>query len=72
MKPVIQIWVKESSLELIKRGQFPSTWWRTYDQIPSSEESNVVCISVTYDWFVQMRDNRTLYVLALLMIGLYR
>ena len=56
MKPVIQIWVKESSLELIKRGQFPSTWWRTYDQIPSSEESIVVCISVSYDWFVQMRD----------------
>ena len=56
MKPVIQIWVKVSSLELIKRGQFPSTWWRTYDQIPSSEESNVVCLNVTYDWFVQMRD----------------
>ena len=51
MKPVIQIWVKESSLELIKRGQFPSTWWRTY--VPNMF---VVCISVSYDWFVQMRD----------------
>ena len=51
MKPVIQIWVKESSLELIKRGQFPSTWWR---REPSDD--NAVCINVTYDWFVQMRD----------------
>lgn len=53
MKPVIQIWVKESSLELIKRGQFPSTWWR---REPAAYESIAVCISVTYDWFVQMRD----------------
>jgi len=51
MKPVVQIWVKESSLELIKRGQFPSTWWR---EAPS--EWHAICISVTYDWFVQMRD----------------
>ena len=53
MKAVIQIWVKESSLEMIKRGQFPSTWWR---REPSDRIDNAVCISVTYDWFVQMRD----------------
>ncbi len=53
MKAVIQIWVKESSLELIKRGQFPSTWWR---REPSDRIDNAICISVTYDWFVQMRD----------------
>lgn len=56
MKPVIQIWVKEDSLEMIKRGQFPSSWWRTYDQVPSDHEAIVVCTNVTYDWFIQMRD----------------
>jgi hypothetical protein len=56
VKPVIQIWVKEDSLEMIKRGQFPSSWWRTYDQVPSDHEAIVVCTNVTYDWFVQMRD----------------
>jgi|SaaInlStandDraft_2_1057019.scaffolds.fasta_scaffold196997_2 hypothetical protein len=53
MKPVIQIWVYESSLENIKRGNFPSTWFRR-DPDRSSEE--MICISVTYDWFVRMRD----------------
>ena len=58
MKPVIQIWVKETSLELIKRGQFPSTWWRSEPQIKWGD-TYAVCISVTYDWFVQMRDQET-------------
>ena len=56
MKPVIQIWVKESVLEAIKQDRFASTWWRTYDQVPAAEVSCVVCINVSYDWFVQMRD----------------
>lgn len=50
MKPVIQIWVRESSLETIKRGHFPTTWWR------KEPGEDAVCINVTYDWFVQMRD----------------
>ena len=53
MKPIIQIWVLEKSLEAIKRGQFPSTWW--YRE-PSELVCDAICINVSYDWFVQMRD----------------
>jgi hypothetical protein len=52
MKPVIQIWVTETGLQSIVRGQYPSTWWR---QLPS--DRTAICISVTCDWFVSMRDH---------------
>jgi hypothetical protein len=51
MKPVIQIWIKEKALDTIARGQYPSTWWRQY---PMGVDA--ICISVSSDWFVAMRD----------------
>ena len=54
MKPVIQIWVKEKSLGIITKGMYPSTWWR---QAPS--DTDAICISVSLDWFVAMRDYET-------------
>jgi hypothetical protein len=51
MKPIIQIWIKEKGLDMIARDKFPSTWWR---QAPS--DTDAICISVTSDWFVKMRD----------------
>ena len=51
MKPVIQIWIKEEGLKQITRDKYPSTWWR---QAPS--DTDAICISVTSDWFVKMRD----------------
>ena len=51
MKPIIQIWIKEKGLDMIARDKFPSTWWR---QAPSATDA--ICISVTSDWFVKMRD----------------
>ena len=51
MKPVVQIWIQESALAQIERGNFPSSIW-TRD--PGKE--NVICINVTYDWFRSMRE----------------
>ena len=51
MIPIIQIWIKEKGLDMIARDKFPSTWWR---QAPS--DTDAICISVTSDWFVKMRD----------------
>ena len=51
MKPVIQIWIKEKGLDQIARDRYPSTWWR---QAPS--DTDAICISVSLDWFVAMRD----------------
>jgi len=51
MKPVIQIWIKEKGLDQIKRDKYPSTWWR---KAPS--DTDAICISVSLDWFVAMRD----------------
>jgi|TARA_R110002167_G_scaffold35864_1_gene114226 hypothetical protein len=52
MKPVIQIWIKETGLAHIARGKYPSTWWRTQ----SLSDHDAICISVSSDWFVSMRD----------------
>ena len=60
MKPVIQIWVTEEGLQSIIRGRYPSTWWRQGGQAIGNSwaaERNAVCISVTCDWFVNMRDH---------------
>ena len=54
MKPVIQIWIKEKGLDQIARDKYPSTWWR---QAPSDPDA--ICISVSLDWFVAMRDYET-------------
>ena len=51
MKPVVQIWIKEKGLDQIARGKYPSTWWR---QAP--KDIDAICITVSSDWFVQMRD----------------
>jgi hypothetical protein len=51
MKPVIQIWIREKSLDTIARGHYPSSWWR---QCPS--DIDAICITVSSDWFRQMRD----------------
>ena len=51
MKPVIQIWIKEKGLDQIARDKYPSTWWR---QAPI--DRHAICISVSLDWFVSMRD----------------
>ena len=51
MKPIIQIWVPEQSLSQIARGNYPSTWWRK-----EPGDGNAICINVSADWFVQMRD----------------
>ena len=54
MKPVIQIWIKEEGLKQITRDKYPSTWW-------SRKPDNVdaICISVSMDWYVRMRDYET-------------
>ena len=54
MKPVIQIWIKEEGLKQITRDKYPSTWWR---QAPI--DTDAICISVSLDWFVRMRDYET-------------
>ena len=51
MKPIIQIWIPEKSLSQIHRGQYPSTWWRR-----EPGDDTAICINVSSDWFVQMRD----------------
>jgi len=51
MKPIIQIWIPEQSLAQIARGNYPSTWWRK-----EPGDDNAICINVSADWFVQMRD----------------
>jgi len=51
MKPIIQIWILEKSLSQIARGNYPSTWWRR-----SPGDDTTICINVTSDWFIQMRD----------------
>ena len=57
MKPIIQIWIKESSLAMIQRNKYPSSWWR---QAPSDPDA--ICISVSLDWFIAMREyERELY-----------
>jgi|14BtaG_2_1085337.scaffolds.fasta_scaffold00834_10 hypothetical protein len=59
MKPVVQIWVTEEGLQSIVRGQYPSIWWRQGGQAIGNSwaaERNAICISVTCDWFVSMRD----------------
>jgi hypothetical protein len=53
MKPIIQIWVPEQSLAQIARDKYPSTWWR---KEPGPGAATAVCINVSADWFVQMRD----------------
>ena len=54
MKPVIQIWIKEEGLKQITRDKYPSTWWR---RKPDNEDA--ICISVSMDWYVRMRDYET-------------
>jgi hypothetical protein len=56
MKPVIQIWVTEEGLQSIVRGQYPSSWWRRTPELDPLNYKEVICISVTCDWFVNMRD----------------
>jgi len=51
MKTVVQIWIREKSLDVIARGHYPSTWWR---QCPGDKDA--ICITVSSDWFRQMRD----------------
>ena len=51
MKPIIQIWIPEKSLSQVHRGNYPSTWWRR-----SPGDDTAICINVTSDWFIQMRD----------------
>jgi len=50
MKPIIQIWIKESSLKHIHRGSYPSTWWRR------DPGSDAIAISVSYEWYINMLD----------------
>ena len=56
MKPIIQIWIKESSLKHIHRGSYPSTWWRRDpgDKLVSDQE--FIAINVSYDWYIKMLD----------------
>ena len=56
MKPIIQIWIKESSLKHIHRGSYPSTWWRRDpgDRLVSDQE--FIAINVSYDWYIKMLD----------------
>tara|TARA_B100000519_G_C14198594_1_gene416709 strand:+ start:47 stop:253 length:207 start_codon:yes stop_codon:yes gene_type:complete len=56
MKPVVQIWIKEKSLDQIARGKYPSTWWRQCPAGVDIDAHGVICITVSSDWFVQMRD----------------
>lgn len=56
MKPVVQIWVTEDGLQTIVRGQFPSSWWRRRKDVPI-DCREAICVSVTCDWFVNMRDH---------------
>jgi hypothetical protein len=51
MKPVIQIWIMESSLATITRDKFPSTWWKR-----KPDNDDAICITVSLDWYVRMRD----------------
>jgi hypothetical protein len=58
MKPIIQIWIKESSLEHIHRGSYPSTWWRTcpFRMLEDNDPTPVIAISVSYEWYIKMLD----------------
>jgi hypothetical protein len=56
MKPVVQIWIKEKGLDQIARGKYPSTWWRQAPKDIDGLTHDVICITVSSDWFVQMRD----------------
>ena len=56
MKPVIQIWIKEEGLRQIARDKYPSTWWRQCPAGVDIDAHRVICISVSLDWFVAMRD----------------
>jgi len=58
MKPVVQIWIREKSLDTIARGHYPSSWWTRFDAIdsPLKDTKDVICITVSSDWFRQMRD----------------
>ena len=58
MKPIIQIWIKQSSLEHIHRGNYPSTWWRRdpIGILGDTDLTPVIAISVSYDWYIKMLD----------------
>jgi len=62
MKPVVQIWIREKSLDVIARGHYPSSWWNRFptrfDAIdgPLKDTKDIICITVSSDWFRQMRD----------------
>jgi len=57
MKPVVQIWIREKSLDVIARGHYPSSWWTRFDEIDfESYSEDIICITVSSDWFRQMRD----------------
>ena len=56
MKPIIQIWIKESSLEHIHRGTYPSTWWKRDPGSNSSGTRSAIAINVSYDWYIKMLD----------------
>jgi|TARA_R110000744_G_scaffold8371_1_gene27907 hypothetical protein len=59
MKPIIQIWIKESNLEHIHRGNYPSTWWRRdpiKEIIKGDDLTPIISVNVSYDWYIKMRD----------------
>jgi len=50
MKPIVNIWIRQSALAQIGRDRFPSEWRRSQP----NEEGDWLSINVTGDWFKSM------------------